>query len=98
METSGYKQVNRDITKFTNINDIDLTNLISLKGDNLKNPFPSYLNINSLRNKIVDFKQILQQTGIEIVAVSETKLSEEFPDSQFFIDGDTCLIYPFLFE
>ena len=62
-------------------------NIMSLKGDNLKNPFLSYLNINGLRYKFVDLRQILEQTGIEIVAVSETKLSEEFPDSQFFIDG-----------
>ena len=48
METSGCKQVTKDITEFMGINDIDLTNLMSLKGDNLKNPFLSYLNINSL--------------------------------------------------
>ena len=93
METSGHKQVTRDITEFMSINDIDLTNLMSLKGDNLKNPFLSYLNINSLRYKIVDLRHILEQTGIEIVAVSETKLSEEFPDSQFFIDGYTFPAY-----
>ena len=93
METSGHKQVTRDITEFTSINYIDLTNLMSLKGDNLKNPFLSYLNINSLRYKIVDLRHILEQTGIEIVAVSETKLSEEFPDSQFFIDGYTFPAY-----
>ena len=62
-------------------------NIMSLKGDNFKNPFLSYLNINGLRYKFVDLRQILEQTGIEIVAVSESKLSEEFPDSQFFIDG-----------
>ena len=93
METSGHKQVTRDITEFTSINDIDLTNLMSLKGDNLKNPFLSYLNINSLCYKIVDLRHILEQTGIEIVAVSETKLSEEFPDSQFVIDGYTFPAY-----
>ena len=36
---------------------------------------------------------ILKQTGVEIVTVSETKLSEEFPDSQFFIDGYTFPAY-----
>ena len=87
MKTSGCKQVTGDITKFVTINDIDLTNLMSLKGDNLKNPFLCYLNINSLHYKIVDFRQILEQTGTEIVAVIDTKLSVEFPDSQFFIDG-----------
>ena len=49
METSGCKQVIRDITEFVTINDIDLSNLMSLEGDNLKNPYPCYLNIISLR-------------------------------------------------
>ena len=42
-----------------------------------------------MRYKIVDLRHILEQTGIEIVAVSETKLSEEFPDSQFLL-MDIC--------
>ena len=44
-------------------------NLMSLKGDNLKNLFLSYLNINSLRYKIVDFRQILEQTGRAVSAI-----------------------------
>ena len=87
MEPSGNEQVAEDITEFMTINDIDLTELKSLKGDNPKNPFLCYLNINSLRYKITDLRYILKQTGIEIVAVSETKLSEEFPDSQFLWTG-----------
>ena len=93
MESSDNERVAEDITEFLTINDIDLTELKSLKGDNPKNPFLCYLNINSLRYKITDLRYILKQTGIEIVAVSETKLSEEFPDSQFFIDGYTFPAY-----
>ena len=89
MESSGNEQVAKDITESKTINDIDLSELKSLKGDNPKNPFLCYLNINSLCYKITDLRYILKQTGIEIVAVSETKLSEEFPDSQFFIDEYT---------
>ena len=40
-----------------------------LEGDNLKNPFLSYLNINSLRYKIVDFRQILEQIGRAVSAI-----------------------------
>ena len=93
MESSGNKQVAEDITEFMTINDIDLTELKSLKGDNPKNPFLCYLNINSLSYKITDLRYILRQTGIKIVAVSETKLSVEFPDSQFFIDGYTFPVF-----
>ena len=39
------------------------------------------MNINSLPFKIVDLRHVLKQTGIELVAISETKLSEEFPDT-----------------
>ena len=93
MESSGNEQVAKDITEFKTINNIDLSELKSLQGDNPKNPFLCYLNINSLRYKITDLKYILKQTGIKIVAVSETKLSEEFPDSQFFIDEYTFPAY-----
>ena len=93
MESSGNEQVAEDITEFMTINDIDLTELKSLKGDNPKSPFLCFLNINSLRYKITDLRYILKHTGIEIVAVSDTKLSEEFPDAQFFIDGYTFPAY-----
>ena len=46
-----------------------------------------YLNINSLRNKIVDLRYVLAQTGIELLAVSETKLIENFPDAQSYVEG-----------
>ena len=39
MESSGNEQVAKDITEFMTINDIDLSELKSLKGDNPKNPF-----------------------------------------------------------
>ena len=65
----------------------DLSDLKKLKSSNLNNPFFAYLNINSLRYKIVDLRQILSSTELEVVAVSETKLNEEFPNSQFEING-----------
>ena len=59
-----------------NLESIDLGKLKELKGKHLKNPFLCYLNINNLRNKIVDLRYVLAQTGIELLAVSETKLIE----------------------
>ena len=73
---------------FKNLEGIDLgklKELKELKGKNLKNPFLCYLNINSLRNKIVGLRYVLAQTGIELLAVSETKLSKNFPDAQFYV-------------
>ena len=72
---------------FENLESIDLGKLKELKGKNLKNQFLCYLNINSLRNKIVDLRYVLAQTHIQLLAVSETKLSENFPDAQFYLEG-----------
>ena len=42
------------------------------------NPFLCHLNINSLRYEITDTRHVVIGTGLEIVAISETKLTEEF--------------------
>ena len=64
-----------------------MTDLTNLKHTNLHDPFIAYLNISSLRYKIIDLWHTLSSAGLELVAVSETKLSSEFPDAQFQIDG-----------
>ena len=64
-----------------------LDGLKDLKIKNLRNPFLGYLNINHLRNKIVDLRCILKEIGLECISISETKLDSSFPDSQFKIDG-----------
>ena len=45
-----------------------------------------HLNINSLRNKFDALKSLIQGK-VDIFVVSETKLDESFPQSQFAIDG-----------
>ena len=46
----------------------------------------AHININSLRNK---FELLTQKTkgNVDILLISETKIDESFPDSQFKIDG-----------
>ena len=67
---------------------LDLSNpVIALKPANLNNPFISYLNLNSLRYKIIDIREVLCKAQLEIIALSETKLNSEFPDAQFKIEG-----------
>ena len=72
---------------FENLESIDLGKLKELKDKNLKIPFSYYLNINSLRNKIVDLRYVLAQTGIELLTVSEKKLSKNFSDAHFYVEG-----------
>ena len=47
----------------------------------------SYLNINSLRNKIVDLREIILELSLDYLVLSETKIDESFPTAQFYIKG-----------
>ena len=46
-----------------------------------------YLNINSLRNKIVDLREIILELSLDYLVLSETKIGESFPTAQFYIKG-----------
>ena len=46
----------------------------------------AHININSIRNKFEDLKEIVQK-NIDILTISETKLDESFPTNQFNMDG-----------
>ena len=71
---------------FSNL-DLDLYNLQLLKQKYHSNSFISYLNINSLSNKIDALRQIWKTAPLEILCVDETKIDSSFPNSQFKIDG-----------
>ena len=71
---------------FSNL-DLDLYNLQLLKQKYHSNSFISYLNINSLSNKIDALRQIWKTAPLEILCVDETKLDSSFPNFQFKIDG-----------
>ena len=67
--------------------DLDLYNWQFLKQKYPSNPFISYLNINSLSNKIDALRQICKISPLEILCVDETKLDSSVPNSRFKIDG-----------
>ena len=57
-----------------------------LQNDRLKflyNRLPAYLNINSLRKMVIDLGEILKDFALVYLAISETKLDESLPNSQF---------------
>ena len=68
--------------------DDNITNagLKSFRIRNLNIIVVGYLNINSIRNKF-DFLAHQVKGNIDILMISETKLDESFPPSQFFLDG-----------
>ena len=46
-----------------------------------------YLNINSLKEKIICLRDIISTSKLDILCIDETKLDTSFPGSQFKIDG-----------
>ena len=46
-----------------------------------------YLNINTLRDKIISFRDITQKSPIDILCIDKTKLDKSFPDSDIKKDG-----------
>ena len=51
-----------------------------------------YLNINSIRNKIVQLTDICKTTPIEILCIDETKLESSFPNAQVHLHDYQSLI------
>ena len=49
----------------------------------LHNPLIAYLNINKLRNKVIDLGEILKDLPLDYLVISESKLDESLPFSQF---------------
>ena len=63
--------------------------LQTLQDDRVKfhiNPLLGQLNINSLRNKLADFRIIFKDLSLDFV-LSETKLDENFSTAQFNLEG-----------
>ena len=61
----------------------DLEKLRDARLRYLKQPLIAYLNINSLRNKVIDLKEIVGYLSPDYLVLSETKLDNSFPSAQF---------------
>ena len=69
------------------MNQTDINDLIKVREAYSKNPILSYLNKNSLRNKIINLRDVVAKVPIDILCVDETKLDESFSDSQFLFEN-----------
>ena len=67
--------------------DSDLQGLINLRTAYQNNPLIAYLNINSLREKIISLKEVLMKVNLDVLCIGKTKLDSSFPDHQFKIEG-----------
>ena len=63
----------------------DLEKLKEARLDYLKIPLIAYLNINTLRNKILDLGEIMSSLSPDYLVLSETKLDDSFASAQFII-------------
>ena len=66
---------------------LDLQILRKLRLKYPRNPLIGYLNINSLRNKIFDVRELIGRLQLDYFVISETKLDSNFPSTQSHI-GD----------
>ena len=57
------------------------------RSSHVKNLIIGALNINSLRNKFNSFKHVLTNGYVDFFTISESKLDESFPVSQFYVKG-----------
>ena len=65
---------------------VHIQNLIKSRKKHPNNVLICYLNINSLRYKVVDLRTLLSKFLPHYFVLVETKLDETFPNSQFGID------------
>ena len=61
----------------------DLQMLHDLRFEYQKNLLCGFLNINRLRNKIHDLREIIHDVPLDYLVISETKLDDRFPNAQF---------------
>ena len=68
--------------------DCKLTTVLGdIRNDSPKDLIVGYLNINSLRHKIIHIREALKRTPVDILGIAETKLDQTFPDAQFTIEN-----------
>ena len=51
-----------------------------------KNPLLGYLNINNLRNKIIDLREIVKYLELDYFVISQVKINESFLSQPFAMD------------
>ena len=71
-------------------NIIDIDQLLEIRRNFLNNALIGYLNINTLKNKIVDLRPIVQDLNFTFLAIAETKLNDSLKSALFRIDGYYC--------
>ena len=59
----------------------------TIRKRHFKNPLMSYLNINSLRKKIINLREVEKFLELDYFVISETNIDESFSSQQFTMDN-----------
>ena len=92
-DDASLSSINESVSDASNINVNDgpvtdyIYHLKRYRTDNPKNCIIGHLNINSIRNKFEAVECVLNDGLIDIFALSESKIDESFPNTQFIING-----------
>ena len=77
---------NGSLQKNDSLLSVHIQNLIESRKKHPNNVLIFYLNINSIRYKVVDLRTLLSKSLPHYFVPAEKKLGESFPNSQFVID------------
>ena len=84
-EQSSFCDLESNTSKET-ASECDILKLKKARNKNICNPLFAYYNINSLRYKFNDLKEILHTSPPDVLVLAETKLDKSFPNAQFFLN------------
>ena len=65
----------------------DLHKLKLISKDHLNNPIIDFLNLNSLRKKLDEVREVFGGLLLDSFVLAETKINDEFPHSQFLLEN-----------
>ena len=92
VNSNNFEQFELSKTKSNNefLDEVEILN--GTRRKNFQNPFFAYYNINSLRFRFDDLKEILSNSLPDVLVLAETKLDKSFPNAQFFLNEYLLLI------
>ena len=78
--------INVTSSEADNVDNDDISKFFRYRCEHSENPIFAYYNINSLRYKIIDLKEVMERCLPDILVVAESKLNETFTNPQFFMN------------
>ena len=65
----------------------DIDKLFSLRTEYHNHPLIGFLNINSVRNKIIDLRMLMERCLLDVLVIEETKINSDFKTDIFLVNN-----------